>query len=248
MMRQLLLYIPIQTLLLEYLLASLDNHQDRRIINSFVETSLIKRSGPAYNINTRCKWCMIRLRRLNVGESFHSSVLSIHLFFLYLFLQSCWNGSLISPLEASIQRLVKLSTDITNFTFHPFSASNVATTTASQRVPHSNSLPDLLRHYPIFLPLNSFHFVGYRARSTVNQYSRISDKMVGWVSSVHGGTSFEWWMDTCEIASVIANEEQLKFRELVVYDRHVIKKARTSASVQHAVITKLSRFVVEIDR
>jgi len=90
----------------------------------------------------------------NVGESFHSSVLSIHLFFLYLFPQSCWNGSLISPLEASIQRLIKLSTDITNFTFHPFSASNVATTTASRRVPHSNSLPDLLRHYPIFfLPL-----------------------------------------------------------------------------------------------
>lgn len=59
-------------------------------------------------------------------------------------------GSLISPLEASIQRLVRLSTDITNFTFHPFSASNEAMTTASRRVPHSSSLPDLLHYYPVF--------------------------------------------------------------------------------------------------
>lgn len=42
-------------------------------------------------------------------------------------------GGLISPLEASIQRLAGLSTDITNFTFHPFSASNEATTTTASR-------------------------------------------------------------------------------------------------------------------
>lgn len=121
------------------------------------------------------------------GESFHPSVLSIRLFFLYFLLQSCWNGSLISPLEASIQRLVKLSTDITNFTFHPFSASSVPATTASRRVSHSNSLPDL-GHYPGFFYFFIF-FCGVadtrfspiccRARSIVNRaVFANSDKMM----------------------------------------------------------------------
>lgn len=88
-------------------------------------------------------------------------------------LSLCWDDSLISPLEASIQRLVKLSADITNFTFHPFSASSVATT-ASLRVAHSNSLPDLLRHYLVFSPiflavLDSFRIVGNRTRLIINR-------------------------------------------------------------------------------
>jgi len=83
--------------------------------------------------------------------------LLICLFFLYLlpgFLPGR-GGSLISPLEASIQPLVRLSTDITNFTFHPFPASSGAMTTAArQRVPHSSPLSDPPCRYPgsFFLP------------------------------------------------------------------------------------------------
>lgn len=69
----------------------------------------------------------ISVRRLTVyrRESFHPSVPSIRLFFLHILSPvSVRAGSFISPLEASIQRLVRLSTDITNFTFHPFSASH----------------------------------------------------------------------------------------------------------------------------
>jgi len=77
--------------------------------------------------------------------------LLICLFFLYLLPGSLpgRGGSLISPLEASIQPLVRLSTDITNFTFHPFPASSGAMTTAArQRVPHSNPLPGPLSSFP----------------------------------------------------------------------------------------------------
>lgn len=100
-------------------------------------------------------------------------------------------GSLISPLEASIQRLVRLSTDITNFTFHPFSASNEAMTTASRRVPHSSSLPDLLRYYPVFFfrgedpALDSFWFY-WQPNVIIRAVYANSDKMInskaGWVS------------------------------------------------------------------
>lgn len=79
---------------------------------------------------SRRRWLSVRRR---VGfppfslSSIYPSVYSSYIFSLGLSLE----GSLISPLEASIQRLAGLSTDITNFTFHPFSASNEATTTTT---------------------------------------------------------------------------------------------------------------------
>lgn len=93
--------------------------------------------------------------RISILPSFNPSVYSSYIFSPQSLLPG--EGSLISPLEASIQRLVRLSTDITNFTFHPFSASNEAMTTASRRVPHSSLLPDLLRYYPVFFSRRGSH-------------------------------------------------------------------------------------------
>jgi len=62
-------------------------------------------------------------------------------------------GSLINPLEASIQPLVRLSADITNFTFHPFPASSDdnrgPTTSAALPLPDP---PPSLSLSPFFFP------------------------------------------------------------------------------------------------
>lgn len=186
---------------MECWLTSADNfRRDKRIRNSLVkEYPLLKLRSAlwsvymhnVYNMSLR-KWRMIHRRWLNVHRREFPFSHPIHPSFLLMYISSSQSGegSLISPLEASIQRLVRLSTDITNFTFHPFSASNEATT-ASRRVPHSSSLPDLLRYYPVFFPAEktSHSILSGFASNRTRLFARYSRIVIRWWSSRAGWVS-----------------------------------------------------------